>query len=88
MGGYGQELAVLTVGLPSEDQVKSGSCNYTLPVMVACQGQWVTWHIHPIVHSPSEMLKAIYITQVHPWVGGPRSVTLLLLAAVPLPAVE
>ena len=34
----------------------------------------------PIIHSSSEMLKAIHITQVHPWVSSPKSVALLLLA--------
>ena len=79
-GGYSRGLTVLIIGPPTEDQAESGPLNHTLPVMVACQVWQVTRHIHPIVQSPGKAHKAIHVTQVHPWVSSPKTVTLLPLA--------
>ena len=76
------------IGPPMVDQAESGPHNYTLPVMVACQVWQVIRHVYPIIHSPSEVLKAIHVTQVHPLVSSPKSVTLLLLATMSLHTVE
>ena len=85
-GGYSRGPTVLLVSLPLENQADQGPHHHTIPIIVTRQSRFVTGHEYPIVHSPSKVLEAISISEVHPQVCISKHVLLLFLTSVPLHA--